>query len=132
MQEPWRGMQIGPRTPRVAALSSLLASAMQMPAYSFLRTSAQLGYDVDVEPCAHCGICGLTLTVCGGSNAAGAATWKVEEFLDDFGQVLATMPKQDFAELKENAIMELVCIPVALLCPDFVQVPTLCLLYAIA
>lgn len=107
-------VQVGPRTPRVLALISLLAASMQTPAYNFLRTVKQLGYDIDVAPCTHCGISGLTLTVSGGASAAVAATWKVEEFLEDFGRYLGTLSKQEFAELRDSARMELVRTPVEL------------------
>jgi secreted Zn-dependent insulinase-like peptidase len=96
-------MQVGPWNPRVAAQCALLATAMTTPAYNFLRTQEQLGYDVEVSSRVHCDVSGIVLKVSGSAAAAGVAVQKVDEFLEDFGQHLATMSKQEFANVKERA-----------------------------
>jgi secreted Zn-dependent insulinase-like peptidase len=75
---------------------------MRTPAFEFLRVKEQLGYDVDVVTHTHCGVCGVSLMVSGGASAAVPATWKVEEFLEGFGEHLANMTKQDFAEVRDS------------------------------
>lgn len=103
-------MQVGPVTPRLKALCELLSSAMSTRAYIYLRTQEQLGYEVDVTPKELCGVCGIVLTVGGGATAAAGsgALVKVEDFLEDFGKTLASMPKSEFRELKDVAIADLV------------------------
>jgi secreted Zn-dependent insulinase-like peptidase len=101
-------MQIGALTAHTEAVCSMLAAVMQLPAYQALRTRAQLGYVVDVDPCHHCGVCGIALCVGGGLRTAASAAAHVDAFLDRFGRELARMPKGDYAALRSSTAAEAV------------------------
>lgn len=102
-------MQLGRATPATVAAATILAEVMRDRAYAELRTRQQLGYDVDVAPCRHGGAAGLTLSVSGGHGTAARAPPAIEEFLGTFSRRLASMPKAEFADLRDSAAMEMVC-----------------------
>lgn len=109
-QEVQRGacVQLGPQGPATAAAAAILAEAMRGPAYDYLRTKLQLGYDVDVIPCSHAGACGVAVSVAGAAAAGGRCRAAVSDFLEAFGRTLGKMGKAEFNDLRASVAMEMV------------------------
>jgi insulysin len=97
----------GADTPRMSAVSSLLAQLMKEPAFDQLRTKEALGYIVFTAELRQAGSVGLRLIVQSSKCEARALEARIEAFLMHFRSTLASMTAEAFADNVRGAILPL-------------------------
>ncbi|XP_064624973.1 nardilysin-like [Lineus longissimus] len=87
-------------------LNEMLALAMEDPCFNILRTKKQLGYSVFAMNRNTADIIGLSVSVCSNSSqfSLEALDAHIEEFLQEFGQILTAMPEEDFEKQRDALI----------------------------